>query len=603
VRKGEYTVHKDKVWAEAYVNTQVGLMTWPQPQEGTDKVFQDLEKTGHFGDPINDAALLRYRDKLYQTQFPKEKEGLEVFLASPSGDAYLPLVIDRNLLGQITWGKQQPTVEECWLAQEDLWLRREVLRILQEALESMGKFKEVKELRWNAALAAVAGGPVDGLVKTSPALKHDAYKPRPLGPTPEKSKELETSGVKESRLFRNHNWEVNLLLEEVRLDKSKRQISARSTIKNINPSRRPLSLSSSASPGLRLQLRQQPEEPQKGKATDRTMPLTSIIGVLLSYGEQAEFKVSTVIGGKIDPSRDFDLEEVFDRTTSPIKRLEALQIGEPALPHRIKAGPWRMDINETLAPPPKPEEGAQAESGQSAGPPSGGGGAPGPGGGGGGSGGFAPGGMGGGDQGKSGKADKNKTPNYGIRRDRYVLSNQVVRRVPIAFTVIVDQDYRNEVLAAVANSTLRIQTAQVYWAHRGEDTAKVNDKTDVFGSSRPSGDFSGGGPPMGPGGGGSGGFQPPGGGGPGGGGLPPGAGSGSRPPGSGSDGPTRPSGDRPGEGSTRPGGTTEDTAPSLSEANRNLIGLTVHGIATLYERYPPKKKDEGTNQGGSESTK
>src|SRR6266542_3326586 len=244
-RKGEYTVHKEKVWGEAYV-IQDGVMTWPYASRDT--VFKELTEKGHFGDNIPDDALLRYRDGLYQSQFPNKDEGLEVFLG---GDAYLPLVIDRKLLGQITWGKQTPTVEECWLAQEDVWLRREVLRILQEALESMGKFKEVKELRWNAAVAAVAGVPVDGLVKTSPALKRDAYQPRPLDAKPEKSKELEKSGVKESRLFRNHSWEVNLLLEEDPQNRSNRQVSARSTIKNIDSSRRPLSLVSSTGRGLR----------------------------------------------------------------------------------------------------------------------------------------------------------------------------------------------------------------------------------------------------------------------------------------------------------------------------------------------------------------
>ncbi|HKB37859.1 MAG TPA: hypothetical protein VKD72_15535 [Gemmataceae bacterium] len=591
-RKGEYTTHKEKVWADAYV-IQDGLMTWPQ----NSTAFQNLEKTGYFGDSISEDARVLYRDKLYDTQFPKEKEGLEVFLNSR--DAYLPFIIDRKLLGQISMGKLTPTVEECWLAQEDLWLRREVLRILQEALESMGKFKEIKELRWNAAVAAVAGVPVDNLVKTSPALKRDAYKQRPLDAKADKIKALEKSGVKESRLFRSRNWEVNLLLEEPSGDRSKLRVSARSTIKNINPSRRSLSLVNSAGQGLQLQLRQRPEEPPKGKGkvTESTLPLKRIVGVLLPYGEQAEFKVTTEVDARINPTRDFDLEEVFDRPTSPIKRLEALEIGEAALPHRLRTGQWAMDVN-SLAPAPEAKEGASADTSQS----------PGGTGSGSGSGGFAPGGMTppGGDPGKGGKAaDKFRTDNYKIHRDRYVTISQVVRRVPIAFTVVVDQDQRNEILTAVANSNLRIQTTQVYWAHRPESSAEVK-KTDVIGSGRPSLEYPGGGPPPG---GGSGGFRPPM---PPGGGPPPGGGSGGfRPPGDGSGGPTRPPGvdpdegkprERPGEGFPgRSGGTPEDSVPSLSEANRNLIGLTVHGITTLYERYPPKKKDEGTNQGGPQS--
>ncbi|MFL6546630.1 MAG: hypothetical protein ACJ8LM_15820, partial [Candidatus Udaeobacter sp.] len=193
----------------------------------------NLEKIGHFGDPIDFNVRVLYKDRLYKSQF----SNFETFLrASSPDDAYLPVAFDVKLLNQYSWAKDKtPTDEECWLAQEEIWLRREVFRILQAALDSMATFKEIKELRWNAAVTAVAGAPADALVKQSPKLERTAYKQRPL------DSKLTKNGVKESRLFRSHDWEVNLLLEK-REESSRLRVSASSTIKNINPSRRPLSL-------------------------------------------------------------------------------------------------------------------------------------------------------------------------------------------------------------------------------------------------------------------------------------------------------------------------------------------------------------------------
>ncbi|MBI1915636.1 MAG: hypothetical protein HYS12_13025 [Planctomycetes bacterium] len=545
-RKGEFSSRKDKVWADAY-KTQDGLMTWPPDNT----FFEDLEKRGHFGDEIKGDELVLYRDKLYRSQFAS----FETFLrASSSDDAYLPVAFDRKLLNEYSWAKDKtPTVEECWLAQEEIWLRREVFRVLQAALDSMATFKEVKELHWNAAVAAVAGVPVDALVKHSPDLSRAAYQPRKLDPNPDKSKELAKNGVKESRLFRSHDWEVNLLLEEEPKNRDRLRISASSTIKNINPSRRPLYLGSSTSEGLRLQVRQRQSTTSRGKPVYHYSLVNRIVGVLLPYGEQLEFKSASGLDSSVTPARDFELVEVFDPATSPIKRLERLEIGEAALAHRLKVG-FEMNTGPLA---PKPEEGQGDKEQSSSAAPGGGGGAM-PGGGG---------AMPGGDAGK--KGDLAKTPND-IPRGRYILHNEVVRRIPIAFTVVLDQDYRNEVLTAVANSPLRIQTTQAYWAHRGE--------TAVATTGGKSNDWVGGSSFGGMSGPGSSGSRPPGG----------AAGPGGSQPAQQGSGQARPA---------QPGGTSDD-APAAAEGNRNLISLSVHGIATLYERFPPKKKDEGTKPTG-----
>src|SRR5262249_11512938 len=195
-RKDVFTGRKNEVWEAAY-RTQDGLMTWPfKDKESSYSNFQKLGQAGHFGDPISNDDLLAYKEKLYKTQFPARAEHLYLFLAPDGGDDYLPVTFDRKLFNPYPWEKDKvPTVEEAWLAQEEIWLRREVFHLLQTSLQAMAKFKEEKELRWKDSLAAVAGVPVDGLVKNSPELTRDTARPRLI---PE---DLVKKGVKESRLF------------------------------------------------------------------------------------------------------------------------------------------------------------------------------------------------------------------------------------------------------------------------------------------------------------------------------------------------------------------------------------------------------------------
>jgi hypothetical protein len=53
-------------------------------------------------------------------------------------------------------------------------------------------------------------------------------------------------------------------------------------------------------------------------------------------------------------------------------------------------------------------------------------------------------------------------------RKRYLEVTDQLRRVPVAFTVVVDQMYVNDVLIAYANSALRFETSQVHWSRFGE---------------------------------------------------------------------------------------------------------------------------------------
>src|SRR5262249_30788170 len=93
------------------------------------------------------------------------------------------------------WGKIPPSSEECWLAQEDLWVKREVLDIVRGALNHAARFERSE---------------ID-------------LKKEPPGP-----------GITAHHRFVNNTWQVDLLIEQQPGQRHK-FISGRSTIKNIQP--------------------------------------------------------------------------------------------------------------------------------------------------------------------------------------------------------------------------------------------------------------------------------------------------------------------------------------------------------------------------------
>ena len=168
-------------------------MTWPRE-------LADLEAK-YFGDDINAKERLAYakKDGPYDRQFSFEA----FFAPGADGNVYFPISYDpKTAFGKHTW-KETPTNEECWLAQEDVWVRREILHVLSEALKNSGRFKQVRDPLWRESVPAAAGGALDALVRRDPEAK--VYLER----TPPKGK-----GAVASRLFRNANWEVDILLEK-----------------------------------------------------------------------------------------------------------------------------------------------------------------------------------------------------------------------------------------------------------------------------------------------------------------------------------------------------------------------------------------------------
>jgi len=547
-KKTTLSDQKDVVWKDAW-QTQDGMMSWPK--FSTPGMQQQLTRA-YFGEEIPDRDRRYYGDTAYKEYVPEVYRELQDHLSpvelKDGWDRLFRYVGKEDERGK--WHTTPPTTEECWLAQEDVWVQRELALVIKSALDALAKFK-------------------------------------PAGTAPK------VEGAVTQYRLQNTNWELNLVLE--RNEARQLVVSPKSTLKNINAAKRTLLLGRGKQPGVKLRLQ------QGGIRAD-----VVIEGEPVAWDKTAEFKKTTRIDN-LDPSKPLDVEQVFDWYTSPIKRIDDIQLSYRS--HRI------FNLPLTFRQIGKKEE-AVAEApaaSSSAGP-----GMPG-----------MPGGssMGGPSpmQGLGGKgpggSDKvvNGTPN-GLDRDRYIEVTNQVRRMPVAIVTVLDQAYIEDVLTAFANSRLRIQTTQSHWQHVHDIKPSVSDdnssdqpgssddnrRTPMPGMSSPGGRSS----PVQGGPAGAGSKFPPMGGSMGG---PPKGGSaiGAIP---GPDG--RPKGSSAGPAGmpmSKPGGNTAPAMPGMKggpssksgfpdpsadlaegdEDDPNLVELVVYGIASLYERFPPPKPDTG----------
>jgi uncharacterized protein YpmS len=156
-----------------------------------------------------------------------------------------------------------------------------------------------------------------------------------------------------------------------------------------------------------------------------------------------------------EPRQISRVEQDFDIRTVPIKRVEAFAIGKSALSDRnCNYDPLMMSQfskKATLAAVDPGKEEKKEEK-------KGGGGMPNmP---------SMPGGAGGKKDKEDGEASKTR---YGVARERYLSVTDQVRRLPVAFAVVTDQSYLDEIVQAVANTKMRYQTTQMEWT-RFHDT-------------------------------------------------------------------------------------------------------------------------------------
>jgi hypothetical protein len=164
----------------------------------------------------------------------------------------------------------------------------------------------------------------------------------------------------------------------------------------------------------------------------------------------------------------------------------------------------------------------------------------------------------------------------GLERDRYLHRTEQVRRMPIGVVLIVDEAHVQDVQRAFANSHLRFQNVQFHWTrYRGgidlgewNSTPTLSTPGGIAGANAggPRGETFVGPRNLAP-------TQPSTG--PGTGGVP--------------LGPVRPNiGGGPTTPSTGPGAAPGAATSAGTETMPSLVELTVYGIASLYERFPPR---------------
>ena len=221
--------------------------------------------------------------------------------------------------------------------------------------------------------------------------------------------------------FSNSDWKLDLAFQEGG------GISLQAKLTNISSQKKMLGLS------FRVYFKDQPYDPVELRVTGE--PLTS--------NQSKEDIPAKPL--RTAPTGIERVEQVLDWKSAPIKRIDRLEIGLQS--HRTAFRPLlRAPVFQ-----PAPDEAASGAKpggpGALGGPVSSGSG-----------GGFGSSATGG------ATADSDTSLN-GFVRNRYTDYTETVRRLPVGMLLIVDENHIQDVLTAVANSDLRIQTTQVGWQH------------------------------------------------------------------------------------------------------------------------------------------
>jgi hypothetical protein len=447
-----FTKHKNEVWKIAWFGDQVkpgetlppGQRRW----EGQSGMYDWPYDDNH---PLN--TLLLYPDSPFENRlrewyktkdaYGKEFDDLRLRL-QPDGSRSVKGTPADGPLGAVAFkggydnvmkpidfeaagASRTPDAEECWLAQEDFWVKRELLYVVSDAL----------------SMAAHLDPVADAKDKDKPDAP--AKKDKPDAP----AKDAKILG---RQVFRNASWEVTLLFDKD--ENGKVRISPDSRIKNVHVSHREQDLGNPAVPidGAFFRIRQ-----------NDYSRMFHFEGERVPWGKERSLGVDKGFPVSINPTNAVELEQVFDRGDTPIASIDEIRI--PYLSNRnanrplVAAPPKRFGKTEApAADASKTTPGGLTSStapGMTSPMPGGATAPPGA------SGMQRPGGMGvlGGAGGAQTPVDA--TPNINLDRARYLFVTDQSRHLPLAMTLAVDQSHLNEILVALANSRLRFQTTQV----------------------------------------------------------------------------------------------------------------------------------------------
>ena len=129
-------MHK-KAWL-----SQAGMMTYPDS-------LAPIMKNKWFGDPIEyhdldlfarDYSKNQLKDAVVEVQPLLPQDGFEDGVVQFANDN-----IEGVLKLNVAFTQLPPSKEDFWLAQEDLWMKRELLRIVRAANDSVARFHPTDE--------------------------------------------------------------------------------------------------------------------------------------------------------------------------------------------------------------------------------------------------------------------------------------------------------------------------------------------------------------------------------------------------------------------------------------------------------------------------
>lgn len=406
--------HKSVIWDGAW-KIQEGMYDWPKEWSHKDMTNPQT--------PLSPDELNRYRYNLYPDQIENLRKNAPLWLKPVELEGGFDNVFEPKK----DW-KEAPTREECWLAQEDFWVKRELLLIVWDTM---------------AKQAMMYPQPID-----------DKKEPKP-------------EGVEARHRYRNQNWEITLYIRKNKNGQS--VIGGDSTIKNVQPTRRPQPLTSAKGEGILFNVAQAPVQTRfevRGEpvAPDETRSFSQ------RDKDREDYDPLDGIVWERAKERPIIVSQGFDYTNSPIRRINAISLTK----QDCRTYTWPLQANQALAqldaipedPNAKPADASasstsMAGAGSTGGPPGGmpGGGSSvammpmGPGGMPGMAGGYAP--------------PVNLTQHNEIDRNRYLQPtsqdktvNPPSRHLPLALQLIVEQSHMQDVLVALANARLRFQITQ-----------------------------------------------------------------------------------------------------------------------------------------------
>ncbi|HEV3263385.1 MAG TPA: hypothetical protein VG013_41500 [Gemmataceae bacterium] len=521
-RETKAAAKRKEIWEKAW-KSQADLITWPER-------LQAKLKPLYFGDNIDASTRDEYmKEDAYATQVdhivdivdPVKDDGKTGAVQYEGGWQKILKVVPK-------W-TERPTPEDVWLAQEDLWVQAGLLEIIRDANDSVATFKskdhdeiaaleksladkakeleadqkQLKDPAVDTKLGADRAQEIrDRVAELTKQMKADSARLRPLQ---DRVKPDADKGEIDRQTFTNATWKLDLALVR---DPKKSKLAFDASLTNISGRQQLLPVT------FQVFLRGS-DTPEKFDAEG--VPLAA----------QATIHVPPHAVRALDPQGIDKVQQVFDWRTAPVKRIDRLEFGSG---ESSRTAGRNLKINPIFAPKKDESQDADASNDSST------------------SGdqqaeqmmarskmGFMP---------KGGANAATDASASGLTRNRYIEVTPSVRRMPVALLLVVDQAHLQDVLTAVANSKLRIQTTQVEWQHfpRGASIKPPREEDDTTAPVTKEGRSQ--------------------------------------------DGRLF--------GTFGTAGSTSSNEPT-DDLSSNLVEVAIYGIASLYERYPPKDASETTS--------